>query len=208
MDRRRVTALVAIVAAIGVALRVVVYRSSIGRLDGDEATWGLMARHAAHGQFTAFFWSQPYGGTQEVLIVALLFMLFGTHLVLMRIVPIALALASSVVIWRIGKRTIGDLPAVTAALLFWIWPPYLLWKLQIWHGFYGAGVLYSTLVLLLVLRLAEEPSKRDVALLGLVLGLAFWEDVQTVTVIVPALLWLTIRRPRVWGWARSLFPVC
>jgi hypothetical protein len=191
-------ALFAAVAVAGIAMRVAVSRSTIGALEGDEATWGLMARHVLDGELSAFFWGQAYGGTQEVALVGALFSVFGTHLTLMRLVPVALTLASAFVVWRIGRRTIGELPALVAAFLLWVWPAYLAWKLQIWHGFYGTGLLYASLVLLLVLRLAESPTKRDAALLGLVLGLAFWQTLQILAVAAPALVWLTLRRPAVW----------
>ncbi len=206
-ERRRLLQVVVAAAVIaGAVLRVAVYRSSIGRLEGDEATWGLMAMHASHGQFTAFFWAQPYGGTQEVLVVGALFRLFGVHLWLMRLVPIALLALSAFVVWRIGKRTIGELPAVAAALLIWVWPPFLIWKLEIWHGFYGSGVLYTAVILLLALRLDESPSKGGVAVFGLVLGLAFWQTLQIVVIAVPAVLWLIVRRPRLWRLAPVAVP--
>src|SRR5581483_7879135 len=143
------------------------------------------------------FWGQAYGGTQEVLPVALLFRIFGTHLLLMRLVPIAFSVAAIVVVWRIGRRLGGETVGLAAALLLWFWPVYAVWEVEIWSGFYGGGLLYSALVLWLVLLVDEQPSRPRIALLGLVLGLAFWESLQTVAVIVPALAWLTVRRPGV-----------
>ena len=35
----------------GTVLRVVVYRSSLGVLDGDEAVWGLMAKGTFHSVY-------------------------------------------------------------------------------------------------------------------------------------------------------------
>ncbi len=61
-----------------------------------------MARHAAHGHVSAFFWGQSYGGTQEVVAVAVLFALAGTHLVLMRAVPIAFSVAAALVLRQVG----------------------------------------------------------------------------------------------------------
>jgi hypothetical protein len=197
-QRRHLVALASAAIVFGVAIRVVVYRSAIGHLGTDEATWGLMARHAADGELSAFFWGQSYGGTQEVLPVALLFALFGTHLVLMRLVPILLTVLASAVLWRIARHSLGDLPALVAVLLLWIWPIYAVWKVEVWSGFYGAGLLYVTLVLLLTLALAREPTPLRVAVTGLVLGLAFWESVQTVAIVLPCLAWLTLRQPRVW----------
>jgi 4-amino-4-deoxy-L-arabinose transferase-like glycosyltransferase len=184
--------------AFGIAMRVWIYRSSIGHLGTDEAVWGLMARHVLHGEVSAFFWGQAYGGTQEVFPVALLFWLFGTHLALMRVVPTLFAIAAGLVLWRAGRRLGGEVAGVCAALLLWVWPAYAAWKVQTWSGFYGSGLLYGALVLWLTLLLDDDATAARIALTGVVLGLAFWQTVQAVAVIVPALVWLTLRRPRIW----------
>jgi 4-amino-4-deoxy-L-arabinose transferase-like glycosyltransferase len=176
----------------------VIYVSSLGRLGIDEATWGLMARHAVHGELSAFFWGQSYGGTQEVLPVAALFGIFGTHLIFMRVVPIAFSVAAALVLRRVARRLYGELAGTVAALLVWIWPIFAVWKMEIWSGFYGAALLYVALILLLTLALDEEPTNARIALMGLVLGLSLWESVQTLAIILPALAWLTIRLPRIW----------
>ncbi len=194
------------VVVIGIVLRAIVYRSSIGYVDADEAVWGLMARHAVDGHLSTYYWGQAYGGTQEVVAVALLFALGGTHLFFMRIVPILLAAATAVVVWRIGRRVLGEFQGIVAGLIFWIWPPYLLWKLNVWHGFYGTGVLYAALIILFVLRLDEDPNRRDAVVLGLLLGLAFWQTLQILPIAAPAVLWLTIRRPAVWRYAWLAVP--
>jgi hypothetical protein len=62
-------------------------------------------------------------------------------------------------------------------------------------------------VLLLVLRLAERRSRTDAALLGLVLGVAWWQTTQVVAVALPALAWLTWRRPAVWRDAWAAVPL-
>ncbi len=182
----------------GIVARVVVYRSSIGGVDADEAIWGLMAHHAAHGHIGAFYWGQAYGGTQEVAAVGALFAVAGTHVFVMRLVPIVLGAATALVVWRVGRRTVGELPAIVAACVAWIWPPYVIWKLDVWHGFYGSGLLYSALIILFTLRLDANGSRRDAAVFGFLLGLAFWQTLQIVPIAGPALLWLTIRAPRVW----------
>jgi hypothetical protein len=181
-------------AVAGVVLRVATHRSSLGVLDGDEAVWGLMTMHLLDGELTAFFWGQGYGGTQEVILTAPLFAVFGTSTVAMRLVPVVLTAVATVLVWRIGRRTIGEPSARVAAVLLWVWPPYLIWKSERAHGFYGSGLVLVCLVLLLVLRLAERRSRTDTALLGLVLGLGWWQTPQVVPIALPALLWLLWRR--------------
>ena len=72
------------------------------------------------------------------------------------------------------------------------------WKSTRAHGFYSSGLVLGTLVLLLVLRLAERRSRRDTALLGLTFGLGAWQTPQIVPIVVPALAWLTLRRRSAW----------
>jgi hypothetical protein len=81
-----------------------------------------------------------------------------------------------------------------AAALFWVWPSYGVWKSVRAHGFYGSALVLSLLALLLVLRLREEPSRRDVAALGLVVGLGWWATPQFALVGGPAVLWLIVVR--------------
>jgi hypothetical protein len=196
-------ALVVAAAASGLVLRVAVDRSSLGVIDGDEAVWGLMARHALHGELTAFYWGQAYGGTQEVVLTALSLGVFGTSVLAVRAVPVLLTAVAALLVWRVGRRTVGEPAASIAALIFWVWPPYLIWKSVRAHGFYGSGLVVAGLVLLLALRLGERRSRRDAALLGLVLGLGWWQTPQIVPVALPALAWLAWKQPQVWrdAWA-------
>ena len=96
--------------------------------------------------------------------------------------------------------------AAVAAALFWAWPAYAAWKSSRVNGFYLSGQILGLLVILLVLRLAESPKRRDAVLLGLVLGLAAWQTWQLVPVVVPALLWLAWRRPAAYRLAAFSVP--
>lgn len=180
---------------VGALERVVVWRSTLGTLDGDEAVWGLMARHVADGELPAFLWGQAYGGTLEVLLSAPLLAAFPASVVALRAVPVLLTLVAVALVWRVGRRTIGEPAAAAAAVLFWVWPAYSIWKSLRAHGFYASGVVLCLLLLLLVLRVAERRSRRDALLLGLVLGVAGWQTAQILPIAVPALGWLIWRRP-------------
>ena len=189
--------LVAVAAAAGLVLRAVVHTSSLGVLDADEAVWGLMSRHVLEGDVSAFYWGQGYGGTLEVLLAAPL-VAVSSSVWAIRVIPILLTAAAAILVWRVGRRTIGEPAATVAAAIFWVWPAYLVWKSTRAHGFYSSGLVLGTLVLLLVLRLAERRSLRDTALLGLTLGLGAWQTPQIVPIVVPALAWLTVRRRSAW----------
>jgi hypothetical protein len=82
---------------------------------------------------------------------------------------------------------------VLAATLFWIWPAYFDWKSTRAHGFYGAELFLGLAILLLVLRLDERVTRRDLVLLGLALGCGLWASPQVAIVALPALGWLVWR---------------
>jgi hypothetical protein len=191
----RVAAFV-LVGAAGLALRVWVDRSAIGIPDSDEAVVGLMVRHALHGQFTTFYWGQPYGGSQEALLTVPLFAVFGASYTALRVVPIALAALAAVIVWRVGRRVLPEPAAALAGALMWLWFPENLVHITHQYGFYASDIVYVALLLLLLVRVMEQPTRLRVALVGLTLGLAFWESVQIVPIAAPALAWAAWKQPR------------
>ncbi len=188
-------ALVALAVVGGIALRVWVYRSALGIPDSDEAVVGLMARHFSNGELTTFFWGQGYGGSQEVLLTVPVFWVGGSSWLTLRLVPIVLSAIAALVVWRVGRRTIGEPAAVVAGCVAWIWPPFAIYKLTHQWGFYASGMLYAALLLLLTLRMVERPSRIRVASFGLVVGLSIWQSVQLVPIALTAIVWAAWKQP-------------
>lgn len=170
---------------------------SLGALDSDEAVVGLMARHALDGELTAFYWGQSYGGTLEPLLVALAFAVVGSGVLALKLVSIALFAVAGVLVWLIGLRTIGERGAVIAVSLFGLGPAYVVWWSTKERGFYGVTLVLSLLVVLLVLRLRGRTSRRDLAVLGLALGLGLWTNPMIAFVALPAVAWLAWRKPAI-----------
>jgi hypothetical protein len=190
---RRPLIVLAVVLA-GVGLRVWAMLMPQGALDADEAVVGLLARGILHGTLPAFFPGQGYGGTQEEFLAAPLVALFGLHAWAIRLPVLVLWAIAAVLVWRIGLRLLDPSRAVVAALLFWIWPSYFVWKSTRAHGFYGSELVLGLLVLLLVLRLRQRVERRDLVLLGLALGCGLWSSPQVAIVALPALGWLVWTR--------------
>src|SRR5204863_712000 len=126
-----------------------------------------------------------------------IFAVFGSSVAALRVVPLVLDVVAVLLVWRVGRRTIGERQAVIAAVVCWIWPPETMLLAIKEIGFYASNTFYCALLLLLVLRAYERPDAKRVGALGLVLGLAVWETTQIVPLAVPAVLWLVWRRPRV-----------
>jgi Dolichyl-phosphate-mannose-protein mannosyltransferase len=186
--------LFSLAVAAGIALRVWVHRSSLGIPDSDEAVVGLMVEHALRGELATFFWGQAYGGSQEALMTVPVFWLAGSSWLTLRLVPVALSAVAAVVVWRVGRRTIGEPAAAVAGCLSWIWPPFVIYKLTHQWGFYASGLLYSALLLLLTLRMTERPSKARLGAFGFVVGLSLWQSAQLVPIVVPLIVWAVWRQ--------------
>ena len=201
--------LVMVAAVAGVVLRIYVYRSALGGADSDEAVLGLMVRHAAHGQVTTFLWGVAYGGTLEVLLTVPVFWLAGSSLLALRVVPLALDVATALLIWRAGRRLVGERPAVFAAALYWLWPAWSVYQHVHQFGFYASDTFFSALILLLTLRAKEAPTAGRVGVLGLGCGVAVYETLQIVPIVAAALVWLAWREPRALrqAWAAVLLAV-
>jgi 4-amino-4-deoxy-L-arabinose transferase-like glycosyltransferase len=184
----------------GIGFRAWILSSpTLGFLDSDEAVWGLMTRHVLDGEFHAFFWGQNYGGTQEVLLTAPVFAVFGSSALALKLVPAVLYAVASVLVWRVGRRTIGEPGARYAAALFWVWPSYFVWRSTKAFGFYGSLLVLGLLVLLCALRLRERRSVPDLICLGFAFGLGCWATPEFLILALPAVVWLLWRRPRLLG---------
>ena len=186
----------ALTATAGIGLRVWLYRSALEVPNSDEAVVGLMTRHFIHGEFATFFWGQSYGGSQEAMLTVPVFLAFGSGWLALRIVPIVLTAVAALVIWRVGRRTIGEPAAAVAAALYWIWPPFMIFQTVRQQDFYASEIVYCGLLILLGLRIVERPDRLRVGLFGLVLGLAFWQTTQIVPIAAAVIAWTIWKQPR------------
>jgi uncharacterized membrane protein len=193
--------------AAGIAVRVWLLRGPTGALDSDEAIVGLMARHIVHQrQFTTFYWGQHYGGSLTAVVMAAMFRVFGSSTATLKAVPIGMSAISAVLVWRLGRRTIGEPGATIAALAFWMWPANYVWFSTKERGFYWACMIIGLAFLLAVLRLVERPERgQDWLVLGLLGGLGWWTSPQILYFAVPGLLWLVLRlRGEAWRIAAAM----
>ncbi len=167
----------------------------LGAVDMDEAVSGLMARHFQRGHLSVFFWGQSYGGSQEAMASALVFALVGSSGVALKVVPMLGYAAAAWLVWRIGRRTVGEPQARIAAVLFLVGPAFFVLRSTRAYGFYATGIVVCAAVLLAALRLRERPSTLELAWLGFVAGVGWWATPQVIFVVVPAVVWLVARAP-------------
>ncbi len=183
---------------LGLVLRVWILSShALGTVDMDEAVSGLMARHVFDGDVKVFFWGQSYGGTQEAFATGALFAVFGASALALKIVPVLLYAAAALLVWRVGRRIVGEPAAMIAAVVFWIGPTFFVLRSTKAYGFYGTAWVVGLAILLAALRLRDRVTTAEVAWLGFLVGLGWWATPQVVFVAVPTSVWLCLRAPRV-----------
>ena len=181
----------------GIAIRAWMLATPVAGLDSDEAISGLMARRILEGEFPIFYWGQAHGGPHEPLLAALVFSIFGSSTLALKLVSAFVSAAACVLVWRVGRRTVGQQAAIVAALLFWIWPAAFVWWSVKARGFYQVGVTAGLGMVLLALRLQRRDSAVEMAALGALVATGFWISPQTIFFSVPVLLWLVVKRFRV-----------
>jgi len=193
---RFTTLLVAAGIVAAVVLRVWILAGGLGAVDMDEAVSGLMARHVAHGHVTVFFWGQTYGGSQEAIVTGALFAVLGQSALALKLVPMLACAGSAWLLWRLGRRTVGEPAASVATVLFLVGPGFFVLRSTRAYGFYGTALFVCTAVFLAVSRLKERSSTVELAWLGFLVGVGWWATPQVVFVILPAIFWLAWSAPR------------
>ncbi len=201
--------LVGAVVVAAIALRVWILGSPIGRADADESVVGLMARSILDGERPMFFWGQDYGGTLEPALVAASFAVFGHSTIALKLVPVLLSGVAAVLVWRVGRRTVGEPAAALAGLVFTLFPPAFIWWSTKERGFYWAALVLALGVVLAALRIrdaAPEVRAVDVVALGFLVGLAWWTSPQSMYLVLPVLAWLAVRHAHLWRRAWPVVP--
>ncbi len=183
--------------AVGVALRVWALSGRLGVANSDDSIVGLMAIRHLRGEFYIYYWGQRYGGSFEPYLTAFFFSFLPRNGWTLRFAPIALHALSAVLLARIAMRFVHRPVATFAGLLWWVAPPIgILWSIHA-GGYYGVLVAAGLGTILLTLRLAEAPTRRDALVLGVVASIGVWASPQFVLLAAAPVVMMVVRRPQV-----------
>jgi 4-amino-4-deoxy-L-arabinose transferase-like glycosyltransferase len=170
--------LLCLILCLAAAVRLWLLAGDIPTLNSDEATVGLMALHVWRGDWTVFYWGQPYMGSLEAILAAPAIALVGSTSLGLHLAPILLSLAFLVTIYLLGARLFSQPTGLVSALLLAVGPPFFAVLSVRALGGYIETLLFGNLLLLLALH--RPPSRRAAlaaaACFGLVAGLALWTD--------------------------------
>src|SRR2546427_8426157 len=87
---------------IALVIRIWLTYHTHGVIDGDEAMVGIQAEHILRGEHPLYFYGQAYMGSLEAYLMALLFLIGGPTVWMMRAEPILLSLLVVWVTWKLA----------------------------------------------------------------------------------------------------------
>jgi hypothetical protein len=192
---------------LALAIRVWLVVHTHGTIDGDEALVGIQAEHILRGELPIYFYGQPYLGSLEAYLIALMFAIAGPSAWSLRAEPILLSLVLVWLTWKLaaaladaaqlptyGKRTFMTIAALLAAI-----PPLYdgVIELRTFGGFIETFIL-MLLLLLSTLQLTRRwqsgASQRELALrwagIGFIVGLGFWIYPLIISAVLAAAIWI------------------
>lgn len=207
MKHRWVTMLLPLLSAL--ALKIFILVTGSVTFDSDEAILALMARHILAGEHPLFFYGQHYMGALDAYLIAGAFLLFGQHVIAVRLVQVALTFGVVGTSWLLAEELGGqhsrDNFAGLATGLLIAWPP-ILFALYTTAtlGNYVETLLLNNLLWLIAIKVAKRSAEctslLDTVWLfvwGVLAGLGWWGMVLILTAALPtglALLWDGRRR--------------
>lgn len=189
-----------IVGLVALAVAVRGLRLLTPGLDSDMAIVGLMARHILQGEFPIFYWGQPFAGTMEAYLAALLFALGGASRLTLALSPFLFSLLLLAVTYRLAREAFDRETGWLALLLAALPAPFLVNHSVTARANYIENLVLGGVVLVLALRIPSHAGvvrRRSLALLGFFAGLAWYQSPQSVHYLLTAGLFLLLRDPRV-----------
>jgi len=178
-----------------IMVRVVLLLLDAFPFNSDEAIVGLMALHINFGELPIFFYGQAYMGSLDAFLVALGFLIFGNHIITIRIIQTILFTATFILIYKICRENYDD-PKVAylAAILLAIPSVNILLYTTVSLGGYGEALFLGNLSVLLSLRIKRRKINNPFwyFVIGFIFGLGLWANALTVVYSIPCGLFLII----------------
>jgi hypothetical protein len=191
---------VAVGALLALAAVVRVSAMFYGTLSGEDATVALIAKHYLSGEnFPLFFYRQTYMGSLNGIHLVPALCVFGPSALVVRLNAVAWSLLFPLGLYLLGRRILDE-PTGRAALALAALPPFLLtyWS-TVAEPHFETNVFGVWLLLLALVALTarSEPARvRALGVFGLLGGLAAWTSLKAVAILVPCLILLAFRNPR------------
>jgi 4-amino-4-deoxy-L-arabinose transferase-like glycosyltransferase len=200
---RTVWLIAAIIGLAGLVPRWLLLRSPAGVLTADEAYTGIQSYEILGGQFPIVLGGTAYTLPFEAYLYAPVAAVFGTNVVVLKMLSTLSWALASVAVYHVAKRASNRRTGLIAATLCWITPGGLLLISVTAYPAYASGLLVSVgaFALAAVATDADEPGRRLLLCFGSLAGFGFWLHPMFLASLVPmvlVVLWTHHRRIEVW----------
>src|SRR5437588_5738891 len=190
-------------------IRVWLVYHTHGVIDGDEAMVGIQAEHILRGEHPYYYYGQPYMGSLEAYLMAILFAIAGPSVWMLRAEPILLSFGVVWLTWKLAGilADAAQLPPFarqmfkTIAALFAAVPPLYdtVLELRTLGGYIETFVL-MLLLLISVFQLTRRwqagAANKELALrwagIGFIVGLGYWVNPLIVITVMAAAIWIVV----------------
>jgi 4-amino-4-deoxy-L-arabinose transferase-like glycosyltransferase len=187
--------------AVALLFRIVLMSTIFAGVGSDQAVLGIMAYHVQQGERPVFYSGQPYTGSLEAYLSALVFQVFGANDFTLRVPALLFSVAFVGAVFWLGAVLYGYRIATLAALFVALAPSIMIsWSLAAGANYIEIAFCGTVLLLLAVLYPNLRAMPPPVALLvGLIAGLGIWLQPMMGEYLVPVavayLLRLWVGRP-------------
>lgn len=160
-------------------------------IDSDVGIVGLMGMHLLDGEFSPLFWGQDYGGSQESLVAAPLFWLFGVSRQTLNAAACVISLFYLWAVYLLGRAVYNRRIALVAMAISTVGPFLLIWYSVQAKGINIMVLTMGTWFLWAAARMLKTTpgSGRHLAyaaLFGLFAGIGLWAHMLMIYFVVPA----------------------
>ena len=158
-ERVRVLPILIFVIVLALSLRIYMITNSLDQIDSDEAIGGLMALHVLEGERPFLYYDQSYQGTLDVYIASILFWIFGSSDLVLRMFPLFLSIVFVGTTYLLGTKLYSPQIGVLSALYVAI-SPFMLTRWSLYaNAHYILVLITGNISLLLYLSVLDRPSK-------------------------------------------------
>jgi hypothetical protein len=146
-----------------------------------------MARHAVSGEFRAFFWGMPHGGTLEAAFLGPILRIFGYSTAALRWWEIFVAVVTAVLVWVIARMVTNGRTALLAVGIFFLFPSLAIVFSTRVQFVFQFGVTIALTLVACALWWHRDRRQGRLWWIGLLAGLCIWLHPLLLALVVPVM---------------------
>ncbi|MHC4476902.1 MAG: tetratricopeptide repeat protein [Planctomycetota bacterium] len=154
----------------------------------DSASYDLMARDVVKGEGITreFFWQHFF----YPVVLSIAYWLSGCSIVAAKVLQILLGSVTCVLICRLGERLFGRKAGIAAGVIAALYGPLIFFEAELLSA--GWAAFWAVVLMLLLLKAAEERNLRVCFVLGLCGGLSVITRPNFIPFLLAAAVWLAV----------------